>query len=158
MNKDRLRMEYAQKKLEYGFKLQLRAQAVQQPQIGGQPGQVHSAPNIYPTQKSFQQFSPFSGYQDSDAQASGFSFSTGNNSYSSQGSSLSSSRWQPNMASSSTQVSSVSSASFPLASQSTSPYSGWEPTPRWSPADDTPKSESLTFTEQLNSNDDDIYD
>lgn len=156
MNKDKLRMEFAQKKLELEYKFKLQLQAAQRSQMGGQG---HSSANIYPTaaaQTAFQQpdFSPFSAHQDA---SSGFSFSD-YNSYSSQASS--GSRWQPNVASSSSnQGSSLSSSSFPLqvaSQQSTgsgtgSPYSGWELTP----TDDTSKSEGLTFTEQLNSKDDD---
>lgn len=131
---------FSQKKLElelkYKYKLQLQAASAQQPQMTRSQGHTHSAANIYPTapQTSFQQpdFSPFSGHQDT----SGFSYSD-YYSYSSQASS--SSRWQPNVASSSNQGSLLSSPSFPLAS------------------DDTSKSEGLTFTEQLNSNDDNIY-
>lgn len=137
-------MEYAQKKLELEFKFKLQAQAAQQPssQFGG-----HGRPaaNIYPTaQTSFH-------HHDNNQNSSGFSFQSSNynsNSYSSQD------QWQPNVVSSSTQRSSVSSASFPLASQSSvgTPYSGWESTL----TDDTSKStKGLSFTEQLNSNDDD---
>jgi hypothetical protein len=161
MNKDKLRMEYAQKKLEYKFKLQLQAaQETQRPQMRGQC--------YYPqTSYSFQQpqpdpeFSSFSGrHQDHDISQAGFSFSD-YNSYSSQASA--DSRWQPNMASSSTRsqgsLSSVTgSFKFPLQvespRQSASPYSGWEQTP--GPMDDK-KSESLSFTEQLNDDSEDLY-
>jgi len=137
MNKDRLHAEYAQKKLEFDFKLWL--QTVQQQQMGGHSHS--SSTSIYPTsQQSFSTFSP-SSHQDT----SGFSFDN-YNSYSSQASS----GWQPNMASSSTRGSSLSSSSFPGASQPTSAFSGWEPTL----TEDPPNSESLSLTEQLN---EDIY-
>lgn len=140
MNKDRLRAEYAQKKLELDF--QLRLQTVQQ-QMGGRSHS--SSTNIYPaTQQSFSSFSPHSSHQDT----SGFSLSN-YNSYSSQASS----GWQPDMASLSTQGSSLSSSSLPAASQSTSAFSVWEPTLM----EDISKSESLSLTEQLHSNDD-IYE
>ena len=133
MNKDRLRMEYAQKKLEFDFKLQLQAvQAAQRPQMRGQS---------YPTLQTFpgHQFSPFSGHQNS----SEFSFQGNDyNSYSSQTpSQASGSRWESNIASSS--------------SSTQAPYSGWEPSP--GPTDDTSKSESLSFTKQLNSNNSDLF-
>lgn len=73
MNKDKLRAEYAQKKLEFEFKLQM-AQQQQFHQFSGSPSSL------------------FSGHQDQ----SGFSFN--NTSYSSQASS----GWQPNHASTST--------------------------------------------------------
>ena len=156
MNKDRLRMEYAQKKLEFEFKLQL--QAAQRPQMGGQglSRSAASAANIYypaapsQAQTSFHEYSPFSGHHQ-DSAASRFYFQASDyNSYTSQAQAASNSSWQPNMASSSagTQRSLLS-----LASQSASPYSGWEQTP----TDDTSKSESLSFTEQLNKNDSDMY-
>ena len=101
MNKDRLHAEYTQKKLEFNFKLWL--QTVQQQQMGGHSHS--SSTNIYPTsQQSFSTFSPPSSHQDT----SGFSFDN-YNSYLSQASS----GWQPNMASSSTRGSSLSSSSFP---------------------------------------------
>jgi hypothetical protein len=167
-------MEYAQKKLEYKFKLQLQTAQVAQAALP----QPHSMANrdVYPAQtpaqtsytfqqpqpEAQQEFSPFSGQ---------FSFSN-YNSYSSQASSDSLARWQPNMASSSTpsqgslsSATQAASGSFPLESQSASPYSGWEQTPAGphagpSPTDDNlnlKKSESLSFTEQLNNDSEDLY-
>jgi hypothetical protein len=61
INKDRLRMEYAQNKLELEYKLQL--QAAQRSQMGGHG---RSSANVYPmAQTSFHrdQSSPFFGHQ-----------------------------------------------------------------------------------------------